>query len=118
MGRMMAAQRRRIAQAIAALGPRGRTSRVPDVVRAEVVAYARARRADGTSWRAIAGEIGFSVTAVQGWATRAHGALVPVAVRAEPVAAAARALVLVTPTGLRVEGADVGTVVALVRALA
>jgi len=112
-------QRRRIVRAIAALGPRGRTSPVPDGVRAEIATYAHTRRIDGASWRAIAEEIGFSVTAVQHWATAARGALLPVAVRADSVEPVARpALVLTTPTGLRVEGLDVDTAAALVRALA
>jgi hypothetical protein len=117
---MLMAQQRRIVRAVAALGPRGRTSRVPEGVRAEIAAYAHSRRVDGASWGAIAEEIGFSVTAVQNWAAApARRMLLPVAVRPEPAGSVAPpVLVLITPAGLRVEGLDVSTTVALVRALA
>jgi len=66
-------QRRQIRQHIAALGPRGVTSRVPDPLRAEIVAYSQARRTAGASWQAIAAEVGFSVGALQQWTAAARG---------------------------------------------
>src|SRR2546430_8181386 len=54
--------------AVAALGPRGRTSRIPDAVRAEVLAYARRELAAGRSWAGIAHAVGLSAGALQNWA--------------------------------------------------
>src|SRR3989442_13658734 len=53
--------------AVAALGPRGRTSRIPDAVRAEVLAYARRERAAGRSWTRIAHVVGLSAGALKNW---------------------------------------------------
>src|SRR2546428_10423762 len=53
--------------AVAALGPRGRTSRIPDAVRAEVLAYARGERAAGRSWTGIAHAVGLSAGALKNW---------------------------------------------------
>src|SRR2546428_13741279 len=53
--------------AVAALGPRGRTSRIPDAVRAEVLAYARRERAAGRSWAGIAAAVGLSAGALKNW---------------------------------------------------
>jgi transposase len=102
--------------AVAALGRRSRTSRIPDAVRAQVVAYARRQRPAGRSWQRIARGIGVSAGSLQNWA-RAPAAprtLVPVTVAAaEP----APSLVVVSPGGYRVEGLDVATASALLRAL-
>src|SRR2546428_12533511 len=53
--------------AVASLGPRGRTSRIPDAVRAEVLAYARRERAAGRSWAGIAHAVGLSAGALKNW---------------------------------------------------
>jgi hypothetical protein len=102
---------------VSALRPRGRTTRIPDAVRAEVLAYAQRRRAAGDSWAGIARSVGVSVGSLQNWMRTPAPAptLVPVTVAAS--APPASALVVVSPGGYRVEGLDVPTVSALLRAL-
>ncbi len=113
-----AAMRRRIRQQVAALGPRGVTSRVPDAIRTAVVDYARRQQAIGANALTIAREVGFSVGAIRNWtrAGRARIALQPVAVRpAAVVSLQASGLTIVLPSGVRIEGlavADVATVLA------
>jgi len=104
--------------AIAALGRRGRTSRIPDAVRAEVLAYARRQRAAGRSWRRIAHAVGVSAGSLENGSRTPPPArmLVPVAVTA-PAGGLAAPLVVVSPGGYRVEGLDVATASALLRAL-
>ena len=98
-----------VCAALAALGRRGRTTRIPDDVRAMVVRYARQQRRRSVSWRTIASELGVSASAMQRWAKRCErprprraAAMVPVQVREEPLKE--RGLAVVTPSGLRVEG--------------
>ena len=110
----------RIARAaIAALGQRGRTSRIPDAVRAQILAYARRERAVGRSWHRIAGAVGVSVGSLTNWSRMPAPAcrLVPVAVTARAPESVAPRLVVVSPGGYRVEGLDLSTVTALLRAL-
>ena len=105
--------------AVAALGPRGRTSRIPDAVRAEVLAYARGARAAGRSWAGIAHAVGLSAGALKNWSQTPAPArrLVPVAVATPAPEGPGAALVVVSPGGYRVEGLDLATVTALLRAL-
>src|SRR2546428_10599845 len=65
----------------AALGPRGRPSRIPEAVRAEVLAYARRELAAGRSWAGIAHAVGLSAGALKNWSQTPAPArrLVPVA---------------------------------------
>jgi len=115
----MTAQQQRIRQQTTALGRRGVTSRVPDGLRDEIVAYARGRRHGGASWRTIAAEIGFSASALKLWTATARRSLVPVTVRTDASAVEHTAgLVLVAPNGVRVEGLDVTGAAMLLRALA
>jgi hypothetical protein len=78
----------------------------PPKLRAQVGAYARAKRAEGLTWRAIAEEVGLSRTAVATWAKEAapQGAsrLVPVVLVEEPQEGTP--LSLVSPHGFRLEG--------------
>jgi len=105
--------------AVAALGPRGRTSRIPDAVRAEVLAYARRERAAGRSWAGIAHAVGLSAGALTNWSQTPAPArrLVPVAVAVATPEGPGPALVVVSPGGYRVEGLDLPTATALLRAL-
>jgi hypothetical protein len=111
--------RRRLRQRIAGLGRRGVTSRVPDDVRTEIVAYVAARRRAGASWRVVADEVGFSASALAGWLRHGRAALVPVHVRPDvPPAAAAAAVVVMLPNGVRVEGLRVADLPAVLARLA
>jgi len=105
--------------AVAALGPRGRTSRIPDAVRAEVLAYARRERAAGRSWARIAHVVGLSAGALKNWSQTPAPArtLVPVEVATPAPEVHAAALVVVSPGGYRVEGLDLPTATALLRVL-
>src|SRR5213593_1671140 len=109
--------------AVAALGRRGRTTRIPDAVRTRVLAYARRQRAAGQSWTRIARTVGLSVGSLKNWSRLPAPArtLVPVAVTAPTAVATSvvppAALVVVSPGGYRVEGLDLATVSALLRAL-
>lgn len=113
--------RGRIRRQVAALGPRGVTSRVPDAIRAMIVDYARQRQAAGADWRTIAHDVGFSVGAITGWArggTRPPR-MRPVAVRADTVVALpASGVVVVLPNGVRIEGLPMADVPALLAQLA
>jgi hypothetical protein len=98
-----------ICAAVAALGKRGRTTRIPDDVRAMAVRYVRQQRRGDVAWRTIASQLGLSASALQRWAkqhqrprVRRAAAMVPVQVREENVEE--RGLAVVTPSGARVEG--------------
>jgi hypothetical protein len=103
--------------AVAALGQRGRTTRVPDAVRARVLAYTRRRRAAGDSWTTIARTVGLSASALKNWSRgpASAPALVPVKVAAAALPPAP--LVVISPGGYRVEGLDLATTSALLHAL-
>ena len=105
--------------AVAALGQRGRTSRIPDAVRAQILAYARRERAMGCSWHRIARAVGVSAGALTNWSRTPRPArrLVPVAVAAHAPEPPAAPVVVVSPSGYRVEGLDLATATALLRAL-
>ena len=105
----MSHSRAEVGAALAALGKRGRTTRIPDEVRALVLRYARQQRRRGVSWRAIGSELDLSASAIQRWARRQTGrrirravAMVPVQVRGERLEESG--LAVVTPSGMRVEG--------------
>ena len=98
-------------RAVDTLGKRGKTSRVPTTVREIVLEYASEQRANGVNWREIATAVGLSSTVIKRWAgaeKRPSRKLVPVAVRQEHAPNGNRALALVTPSGIRVEGLTVG----------
>jgi hypothetical protein len=107
---------RGVRAAVVALGRRGRTTRIPDAVRAKVLAYSRRQRATGHSWARIGRVVGLSVGSLKNWSRTPRPArtLVPVAVAPEEPTAA---LVIVSPGGYRVEGLDLRTTSALLRAL-
>ena len=96
--------------ALAALGKRGRTTRIPDEVRGLVLRYARQQRRRGVPWRTIATELNLSASVMQRWAKqhtgrrirRAAAKVLPVQVREERFEE--RGLAVVTPSGARVEG--------------
>ena len=87
-------------------------------MRAEVLGYTQRQRAAGRSWQRIARAVGVSVGSLKNWSRLPPPAraLVPVAVAA-PAAVPAAPLVVVSPGGYRVEGLDLATAGALLRAL-
>jgi len=98
-----------VCAALAALGKRGRTTRIPDDVRVMAVRYARQQRRRNVPWRTIASELGVSASAMQRWARRRErprarrpATIVPVQVREERLEE--RGLAVVTRSGVRVEG--------------
>lgn len=82
-----------------------------------MLAYTRRQRAAGQSWARIARRVGLSVGSLKNWSQTPPPArtLVPVAVAAAERPAAA--LVVVSPGGYRLEGLDLPTATALLRAL-
>jgi hypothetical protein len=103
-----------------AMGQRGRGRPVPKEVRGAALAYAQHRRSEGASQERIALELGVSQHTVSSWLrkeeARATSALVPVHVVDGPPVVA-RAVIITTPLGLRIEGLtieDVCTVISRV----
>ena len=76
MGTLLTSARR----AVKALGPRGKTTRVPEGVRVVVLAYAREARSTGESWAGIAENVELSQTALQRWHSKGPRKLVRVVV--------------------------------------
>lgn len=98
----MEARLREVQRAVAALGERGRTERVPDAVRGKVIAYTRAQRACGKSWKTIAREVGLCASGLQRWLREApHLTQVKIVPDREPDAPKVS---LISPHGYRIEG--------------
>ena len=105
--------------AIASLGKRGRTSRVPQPVREAVLAYVREARTNGREWSQITSKLGLSQGVLRRWQQpaprrRAATLLRPVSVK---TTASTAALSLVTPAGFRLQGLTVETAAELLRRL-
>jgi hypothetical protein len=97
---------------------RGRGKRYDRTLRERIVAFAERRRAEGRSWAAIATELGARFETVRRWCrgrrpdTRSALALRRVEVVADR---AAPPLAIVSRAGLRVEGATLDEVIAILR---
>jgi hypothetical protein len=115
---------RRLREAIAGLG-RHRTQPLPQELHAEVERYAALQRRAGASWRTIAGSVGVSASALQRWGARERSSAVRaglrrVRVRREWVPSqtvASATLVLMSPSGFRVEGLGVAQALEMLREL-
>ncbi len=98
---------------------RGKVStaiRYPAPFRAEVVAVTRTQVEHGASVHRVAGALGLPARSLTRWLQQsAPPVLRPVTVRPDPVPAAG--LVLLTPQGVRVEGLDRDTLIAVLRML-
>jgi hypothetical protein len=124
-GSRLAVETRAIRRAIAALGHRGRTERIPLPIRARVMRVVEAGRAEGRSWRELAHGVGLAVTTIERWsalARRSRPALVPVQVEAVDWTAAPEAgrrpgLAVVSASGVRLEGVSVAEAISVLRAL-
>ena len=110
-------------RAVAGLGRRSRTEAIPATIRAQVVAHARRERKEGRSWREVAESVGLAPYTVQRWVKIAEEAgaaaprMVPVRV-ARQEGSPGDGLVLVMPSGVRLEGLGRDDAVAVLRALA
>ncbi|MBM4195325.1 MAG: hypothetical protein FJ202_13255 [Gemmatimonadetes bacterium] len=99
-------------------GRRPKTIRYPTALQEQVVAFARRRRARGVHIAAIARDLGLADWTLNLW-LRKRSAPVLRAVEIVPAATALAPTtpVLITPRGLRVEGAPLDALVTLLRAL-
>lgn len=110
----------RLAAAVQALGRVRSNSTLPRPLREDLVAYAAGQRRAGASWQSIARTVGLSASSLQRWSEGGRGGaprLRAVRVRRDEPAAAPRALVLVTASGLRLEGLSREDAMVLVREL-
>ncbi len=99
-----------IGAAIAAQGMRGRREPYSERVQELVAAYGKEQRRGGASWRQIASQLGMNVTTVVRYSRRhsldveERTSMVPVVVTAHRSAQSDGMLVLVSPSGFRLEG--------------
>src|ERR1043165_2312182 len=99
--------------------PRGRGRRIPLALRARVTAWVAKRRERGDGWSELVRKTGVSMLTLQRWSTPRSNR--PVRLRRVEVAEPAqveRTIVLVSPTGLRIEGLTTADVIAILRGLA
>lgn len=89
--------------------------RCPTELREEVVSYAKNRRSAGESVVQMAQKLGMSESGLNRWLQKVAGTLRPV--RVVDTLASQDQLVLVTPTGYRLEGLSVTCAVDLLRRL-
>ena len=97
-----------------------RRRRVPEEVKEQVRRYAERRRTQAATWKAIGRETGIEARQLRGWCRKPREvvpvpALRPVEVVTEPEPTG---LVVVAPSGLRVEGLGVQEAAQLFRLLA
>jgi len=107
----------RIRRMVAAHKP-GRGRRYKADVRREVARYARRRRDQGATWATIADEVGLWFETVRRWCARmaqSTASIVPVEVVIETETTAP--VVIVSPSGYRLEGLEPAEAVAALRAL-
>ena len=94
------------------------TTPIPPALRARIVACAGRAAAAGWSGATVARTIGVSLASLYNWQrTPPPVALVPVQLTEPPAERAPTALSVVAPSGYRVDGLDVPTAAALLRAL-
>jgi transposase len=86
-------------------------------IQSGVVEFAHGRRADGASWKQIAGELGMRFETVRRWCARepSRPALRPVQV--VDAAPPGRGVAVVSPSGHRIEGLSLEDAIAVLRAL-
>jgi hypothetical protein len=108
---------KRLRQAVLDLGPRQRGRLFPEPLRTRLAKAARELRERGETNAEISALLGVSKETARRMASEGNGAaLVPVEIAPAPATDDAE-LVVVSPTGWRVEGLDLDEVVALLRAL-
>jgi hypothetical protein len=113
----MAEEARALREVVSRLERPAKTTPIPNGVRARIVAFAARARDAGWSLPIVAQAVGVSVGSVRNWRREPPAAaLVPVVVTSHPIVERAT-LTVVAPSGYRVEGLDVPTTAALLRAL-
>lgn len=96
----------------------GTATRYPVEVRRGALAYVQARRGAGDSIKSIARQLGLRPQLLQYWQQKSRTRFRPVTVtRGAEVRCEPARVVLVTPSGMRVEGLDVAGVARLLREL-
>lgn len=119
-------QAERFRVAVAAAGPRGRTTAYPVELRDLAVGYVKARVAAGGSAGGACRELGIGTDTFRRWSAestpapaRAIGAFRPVNLAAAAPVATQQAnhIVVYGPSGLRIEGLDVAGLAELLRRL-
>ncbi len=110
-------------QAVKALEPRGKTTRIPGEVRGVVLAHAREARSAGQPWTQIAEKVGLSTSVLQRWnradlkQDRQKARLMPVVIAAGTQAPVRSSLVFATAHGDRLEGLCIDDAIRLLRGL-
>ena len=100
-------------------GTLGRSARYSETLRAEAVQYYRDRRASGATKVSIATDLGLAQMTLGRWVQSEGGRVRPVTVvNCEASESQSPTLVVVTPSGHRVEGLTVFSAAELLRALA
>src|SRR5258708_34796190 len=96
-----------------------RGKRYPRALQSRIIEYARSRRAQGTSWKRIASELGLRSESIRRWCVRAERSTAIGAMRPVEIAPAdgAPALAVVSPRGLRIRGVTLAVPVAVRREL-
>jgi transposase len=116
----MEEMREELKKSISELGPRGRGRPYPRGLLEKLLSYTVARRRQGLKIEEVGAEIGMSWRTLQRWLgekrSKARFERVQV-VTPTPATAAASAIVVHGPRGVRIEGLDVDGVAALVRRL-
>lgn len=96
----------RIPKRVARYGERRRGHRLPAELREEIGDYSRRRSAQGVGVREIAAEVGVSTESVRRWSATPEEDTVALPVHVQPDDAS-DGIVVVTPSGVRVEGLDI-----------
>lgn len=100
-------------------GKSGRGIRYPEELHQEAVSYAMARRRRGDSLLAISRDLGVKPVTLSRWLQQARDLeFRPVEiVTSDPTAPAATGVIVTTPGGIRIEGLDLESLIALLRRL-
>jgi len=115
MARTSEALRRELADSVA--GQEGGGRRYPAVLKRRATAYATERRAAGSTTAVVAAELGLAHVTLSRWMAASETTFRPVELAPAKLPASPR-LVVVSPSGFRIEGLALTDVVDLLRAMA
>jgi hypothetical protein len=102
-------------------GKTGRGVRYPEELHQEAVSYAKARRQRGDSILAICRDLGVNPVTLTRWLRRADDPefrRVEIVTSGQPVMGSAVGVTVTTPSGIRIEGLDLESLIALLQRLA